>query len=65
MVSAPHTEHLHGFLRRSGEIDCFACSSISAGMTGSDFNWRLAFHEHTQSDSTMTESTRSDNYGGF
>ena len=36
-VSSPQTEHLHGFLRRSLEIDSFACSNTSAGTTGSGF----------------------------
>ena len=63
MVSAPQTEHLHAFLRRSGEMDCFACSSISAGITGSDFSCGLRFIT-TQSDYTMTESAHSYNTTG-
>lgn len=58
-VSAPHTEHLQAFFKRSGEMDCLACSSISAGMTGSGFGCNFRFIE-TQctitSDYTMTES---------
>lgn len=34
-VSAPHTEHFATFLRWSAVIDRFACSRISAGITGS------------------------------
>src|SRR6185369_18055914 len=63
MVSAPHTEHLHAFFRRSGEIDCFACSRISAGITGSDLDCSLRFIK-TQSDYTMTESARAYNNRG-
>ena len=42
-VSAPHTEHISTFLRRSGETDFFACSSRSAGITGSGFACILRF----------------------
>ena len=37
VVSAPQTEHKTTFFRRSVEIDCFACSRIWGGMTGSGF----------------------------
>src|ERR1035437_9990494 len=43
VVSAPHTEHLSAFLRRPGETDFFACSSRSAGTTGSGLTWILRF----------------------
>src|ERR1035437_7868736 len=45
VVCAPHTEHFSTFLRRSGETDFFACSSRSAGTTGSGFGWILRFIE--------------------
>ena len=38
VVSAPQTEHLTAFVNRSGEMARLACSSISAGTTGSDFS---------------------------
>jgi hypothetical protein len=40
-VSAPQTEHLVVFFRRSVEIDCFACSRISGAMIGSGFGCAL------------------------
>src|ERR1019366_1082440 len=43
VVSAPHTEHFSAFLRRSGDTDFFACSSRSAGTTGSGLTWILRF----------------------
>ena len=55
VVSALHTEHLAAFFRRSGEMDCFACSRISTGTTGSDLACNLRFIS-TQSAFTMTES---------
>jgi hypothetical protein len=42
-VSAPQTEHLAAFFRRSVEIDCFACSRISAAMIGSVFGCAFRF----------------------
>jgi len=45
IVSAPQTEQLHAFFRRSGDMDCLACSSISAGTTGSDLGSVLRFME--------------------
>jgi len=44
VVSAPQTEHLGAaLLKRSGEIESFACSRISAGTTVSDFGCALRF----------------------
>ena len=64
IVSAAHTEHFAAFLKRSVDIDCFACSSISAGTTGSDFICNLRFIT-TQSAYTMTESVLPNNLGSF
>jgi hypothetical protein len=63
VVSALQTMHLAAFLKRSEEMDCFACSRISAGTTGSDLVGTLRFME-TQSVLTMTESQpRYNHYG--
>ena len=60
VVSAPHTEHFSGLLRRSGETDFFANSNRSAGTTGSGFVWILRFIG-PRFHFTMTESTAGDN----
>ncbi len=43
VVSAPQTEHLTAFVKRSGEIARFACSRISAGTTASGFSCAFRF----------------------
>ena len=44
MVSAPQTAHLAAFFRRSGEIDCFACSNSLGWNHRLDFCWQFTSH---------------------
>ena len=60
-VSPPHTEHFTVCLRRSGEIESFACSRISGGTTDSGFSCAFRFIR-SPVHFTMAEMTPPNNY---
>ena len=60
MVAPPQTEHFMTGVRRSGEIERFACSSISAGTTVSGLGCSFRFIS-VQAISTMAELTPGNN----